>query len=69
MKKNILITCLFVFLGICLYALNGHKRPNNQYELLIEGKYYVIKDGSRIVDSLKVDSAGPIDKIILKDNQ
>lgn len=44
-------------------------KPNNQYEVLLDQKYYILKDGNRVVDTISFGVIPRLDSILLKDNQ
>jgi hypothetical protein len=73
MKKNILITVLFLLCGWELARLHQMSRPvikpNNQYELLIYQGGYTIMDGSRVVGYFNWENNPKLDSIIKYDNQ
>lgn len=73
MKKNILITILFILCGWEFVRLHQMSRPaikpNNQYELLIYQDSYTIMDGSRVVGYFNWENNPKLDSIIKYDNQ
>lgn len=73
MKKNILITVLFILCGWELVRLHQMSRPvikpNNQYELLIYQDSYTIMDGRRVVGYFNWENNPKLDSIIKYDNQ
>lgn len=69
MKKNIIILALFLISGIAIYRCHQLSiKPASAYQLYLEGEFYVIKDGDRIVWKGKAGGNDQIDQIILEDN-
>ena len=69
MKKNALILVAFLIAGIAMYRCHQlSSAPKSAYQLYLEGDYYVIKDGDRLVWKGKAGGNDQIDQIILQDN-
>lgn len=69
MVKNIVIFCAFLIAGIAMYRCHQLSiKPASAYQLYLEGDFYVLKDGERVVWKGKAGGNDQIDQIIIEDN-
>lgn len=69
MKKNALILVAFLIAGIAMYRCHQLSvKPVSAYQLYLEGDFYVLKDGDRVVWKGKSGGNDQIDQIVIEDN-
>lgn len=70
MKKSFLIAVLFILCAIQFWQLHkSTQKPNNQYEVLLSQKEYILHDGKRVVSRFTWGSNPDFESAITADNQ
>ena len=70
MKKSILIAVLFILCAIQFWQLRkATQKPNNQYEVFLSQKEYILQHDKRVVSRFAWGSNPAFESAITTDNQ